>query len=64
MEKKLYKCINCGDETDILTLGSLFQGCLNCASTKGYLEKKGKKWIPYEISDGAKVINRLLVTGK
>jgi len=38
-QTKKYMCKECGDQSDIMTLGDMYSGCANCGSLKGFTEK-------------------------
>lgn len=45
---KKYKCKDCEEETNILTLGEIFQGCANCGGHSGFWVRIKGVWKNYK----------------
>ena len=57
---KKYKCKDCKRESDILTLGDMYQGCADCGGTSGFFEKKGKRWVSVEKDEKTDYLNKFM----
>ncbi len=58
---KTYKCKGCQTESNLLTLGELTMGCLNCHSRAGFMEREGKgEWKDRHITQGEQKLNIFL----
>jgi hypothetical protein len=44
---KKYKCKDCQGETDILSLGDMYQGCATCGGHTGFQKNVDGKWIDH-----------------
>lgn len=60
-ENKKYRCKACGYQTDIVSLGSLYQGCPKCMN-RAWQKFENGEWIDYGRTPETDALMRFLGT--